>query len=72
MKHTLSEARQAKKILAEQLSGLEGVTGIGITTRGNDYAVQVFLKSRVPEGAVPDTIEGIPVTLDVISEVVAY
>lgn len=72
MKHTLSEARQAKKKLAEQLSGLESVTGIGISTRDNDYALQVFLESRVPEGTVPDSVEGIPVTVDVIGKVLAY
>jgi hypothetical protein len=69
MKHSIGEARAAKRALVDQLQGIGQVTGIGITEIENDYAVQVYLREPVSRNLLPEVVNDIPVKVDVIGPV---
>ncbi len=67
---SIEQARAAKEAARQQLEGVPGVLGIGITKVGADYALQVNLREALPEGAaVPDRIHGVPVQSQVVGPI---
>jgi hypothetical protein len=69
---SLDQARAAKAIVRELLSGLE-VVGVGITRVQDDYAVKVNLSKPPPAGTeLPTVIDGVPVRFEVTGKARAY
>jgi hypothetical protein len=64
------QARAAKDAAKQVLADVPGVVGIGLTKRGDDYALKVNLQSDLPEGVeVPERIHGVPVTVEIVGRV---
>lgn len=66
MRHTLDEARAAKRALGQRLKGVSEVTGLGLTEVGDDYAVQVYLSKPVARSLIPENEGSVPVKVDVV------
>jgi hypothetical protein len=64
---TLDEARAAKEKVRLALADRPEVTGIGITRRGDGYAVKVDLAR--PCAAVPPAVGGVPVHVEIVGRV---
>ena len=70
---TLNEARRAKAEARKVLAGLPELNGVGIarwagTERWDrDYGVKVNVKSPPARGRIPNTIIGVPVTIEINS-----
>ena len=63
---TIKEARAAKDCLKEQLKGVPGVLGIGLTEdmRNQTWAVQVLvLNKSVVSTEIPETIDDVQVLI---------
>lgn len=64
----LIQARQAKEQVKEHFGRLANLAGIGITRRGDRYAVQVSLAEPLGTAtALPDEIAGVPVVVRIVS-----
>jgi hypothetical protein len=64
---TLDQARAAKPQVRAAFEQLGMVVGVGITRVGSGYAVKVNLQSKLPDQvAIPETIEGVPVQVEVV------
>ena len=66
----LEAARAAKAKARRFFSRFGEVSGVGITRKGNDYAVKVNMKSA-PRGQSkwPDEIDGVPVMVDIVGTI---
>jgi hypothetical protein len=67
----LNAARAAKQKVSEQLSGNPLVRGIGITRVDHRYAVKVNV-AKADAVHVPDEVDGVPVRVVVVGDLVAY
>jgi hypothetical protein len=65
---TLERARAAKKAALERFRNDASVTGIGITRVGGEYAVKVNLREP-SAAALPETIDGVPVRVEVTGSI---
>ncbi len=66
MKTTLEQARAAKRTLAFKIGSLPEVNGIGITRENEGYALKVNLTRPVYAQRLPDKVEGVNVSVDVV------
>jgi hypothetical protein len=62
-------ARAAKSALAEQLSALPGVVGIGLARRDAGYVVKVDLADAGAASRVPGAVDGVRVVTEVVGAV---
>lgn len=66
----LDEARAAKERAKSLFAGRASVVGIGLTRVGDGYGVKVNLEAPPPADAgLPETIDGVPVRIEVIGTV---
>ena len=65
---TLERAQAAKKTAVERFRHHASVTGIGITRVAGEYAVKINLRQPV-EAALPKTIGGVPVRVEVTGSI---
>ena len=64
------KARAAKDAVHAAFSRLGTVAGVGITKVGEDYAVKVNLEEALPaSSAAPDSVDGVPVAVEVVGRV---
>jgi hypothetical protein len=67
---TIEQARAAKERLADMLSGLAVVNGIGITGSRDDYAIAVnLLRPLNTDEPVPSELDGVRVETRVVGNV---
>jgi predicted ATP-grasp superfamily ATP-dependent carboligase len=67
---TRDQARAAKEQLAKAIRGTPGVVGVGLTKRGEGYAVKVNLREPLPpERALPDRVGGVPVVTEIVGSI---
>jgi predicted secreted protein len=62
---SLAKARAAKAKALEIFSRLGDVVGVGLVKLGEGYGVKVNLQSRPKTAAVPRSVAGVPVTVEV-------
>jgi len=62
-------AAAAKQKLRNHLAGQPGLRGIGLTRRGEGYAVKVNLDNAPEDDSLPTDIDGVPIIVDVIGAV---
>jgi hypothetical protein len=68
--HTVDEARAAKKRAMDVFKRLAPVVGIGITKIDGGYGVKVNLRDKPKtKGALPATIDGVPVRVEVVGAI---
>jgi hypothetical protein len=68
---SLEQARAAKKSAKALLAALPGVVGVGITKVGEDYALKVNLRERLPQGvSAPERIGDVPVRVEIVGRIV--
>ena len=67
---TLDQARSAKTKAAKVFCRKGNVVGIGITQIGGGYGVKVNIR-EAPEAGVdwPDSVEGVPVQVEVVGRI---
>jgi hypothetical protein len=66
----LDEARAAKERAKSLFVGKASVVGIGLTRVGDGYGVKVNLDCPpAPDADLPETIDGVPVRIDVIGPI---
>jgi hypothetical protein len=65
---TLEQARAAKPKALAVLAALP-LAGVGITRIGSGYGLKVNLRQSVAVGAVPEQVDGVPVTTEVVGEI---
>jgi len=64
---TLAQARLAKAQVASAFRSIGTVVGVGITQVGEDFAVKVnLLEAPAPDRALPTTLGGVPVRVEVV------
>lgn len=70
MSISLDKAKKAKDALTRKLEkdGVQGIVGIGITKRGEDYAVKVNVDS-LPKVPIPSTVAGVSVRVEVVGRI---
>jgi len=67
---TLEEARAAKARAMEVFRRKATVVGVGITRIGGGYGVKVNLEtSPTPNVELPETIDGVPVRVEVVGRI---
>lgn len=67
---SLEQARAAKESAKTLLAALPGVVGVGITKRGDDFALKVNLSAPLPAGvSVPERIGEVPVRVEVVGRI---
>jgi hypothetical protein len=59
-------ARAAKTTLAQRLSALPGVVGIGLARRDAGYVVKVDVADADAAGRVPGDVDGVRVVTEVV------
>ena len=64
---TLEQARAAKKAATKALADLP-VVGIGITRVGEGYGLKINLDAA-PTGEVPETVDGVPLKVEVVGKI---
>jgi hypothetical protein len=63
----LDEARAAKERARSIFAGKASVVGIGLTRVGDGYGVKVNLDAPpAPDADLPDSIDGVPVRIEVV------
>jgi hypothetical protein len=66
----LDEARAAKERAKSIFAGQSSVVGIGLTRIGGGYGVKVNLNAPpAPNADLPETIDGVPVRVEVIGPI---
>ncbi|MFB9377022.1 hypothetical protein ACFFKU_02555 [Kineococcus gynurae] len=65
------DARAAKAHVARMLAGDARVNGLGITRWQSSYAVKVNVVDADDTPDLPDTVDGVPVRIDVIGRITA-
>ena len=69
---TLEDARSAKAEAKRQLAAKADVVGIGLTKAktGGGYAVKVNVNAeKMPAEPVPETVQGVPVVVEVVGTI---
>jgi hypothetical protein len=67
---TIERARAAKAAAKQELGHVPGVSGVGLTKVGDDYALKVNLRDELPPGVkVPESIAGVPVQVEVVGTI---
>jgi hypothetical protein len=66
---TLSQARAAKAKVAELMKGSDAVNGLGIARQGAGYAVKLNLVRPANTDAVPSSVDGVPVKVEVVGQI---
>jgi len=67
---TLDQARTAKAKAAKVFGAKAKVVGVGITEIGGGYGVKVNLSEAPKPGTdLPDTVEGVPVQVEIVGPV---
>ena len=67
---TLDEARAAKARALEVFGRKAKVVGVGITRIAGGYGVKVNLSEPpAPDAGLPDTVEGVPVRVEVVGTI---
>jgi hypothetical protein len=67
---SIAKARAAKKVAKDELAEISGVSGIGLTKVGDDYALKVNLRAPLPGSvSVPEQIAGVPVRFEVVGPI---
>lgn len=66
MSVSLTQARAAKRQLAEQLKYAHEVNGIGIVRSNGDYGLKVNLVEPVRANSLPDEVDGVSISFDVV------
>jgi hypothetical protein len=66
---TLSQARAAKAKVVELMKGSDAVNGVGIARQGAGYAVKLNLVRPAKTDAVPSTVDGVPVKVEIVGEI---
>lgn len=69
---TRTEAREAKESARAGLELVEGFTGVGIVKTDDGYGLRVNLETDSAIDDVPDEVDGVPVTVEIVGEVQAY
>jgi hypothetical protein len=59
----------AKQKLRSHLAGHPGVRGVGLTRRGEGYAVKVNLENVPEDDTLPTDVDGVPIIIDVVGTV---
>jgi hypothetical protein len=66
----LDQARAAKERAKSLFAGKASVVGIGLTRVGDGFGVKVNLDAPpAPDADLPETIDGVPVRIDVIGTI---
>ncbi len=66
----LDEARAAKERAKSLFAGRASVVGIGLTRVGDGYGVKVNLEAPpAPDAGLPETIDGVPVRIEVVGTI---
>lgn len=69
---TIEQARDAKKKVATTLATMGvSISGIGIGKDGDDYMVAVRVFDDAAAKQVPDAVDGVKVSVEVVGEVKA-
>lgn len=64
---TLAKARATKRRAHSTFAALADVVGVGITRRGEGYALKVNLRSAPASGVtLPEDVNGVPVHVEVV------
>lgn len=66
---TLDEARKAKRKATARLARVPEVNGIGVVRAGEGYGLKVNLTARVAEGAIPESVDGVPLRSEVVGRI---
>ncbi|HKI35042.1 MAG TPA: hypothetical protein VKA46_24510 [Gemmataceae bacterium] len=67
---TLEQARAAKLRVLAVFQQLAPVVGVGVTRTDGGYAVKVNLQAAPPEGiALPESVDGVPVRVEVVGTI---
>ena len=67
---SLEQARAAKEAAKTEIADLPGLTGIGITMVGEDYALMINLTAALPPSIrLPKTIAGVPLCVEVVGQI---
>ncbi len=69
---TRIEAREAKESARAGLELVDGFTGVGIVKTDDGYGLRVNLETDAAIADVPDEVDGVPVTVEIVGEVQAY
>lgn len=67
----LDQARRAKEDVKALVAGDPAVAGIGLARQAGGWGVKVNLVRAAPSLAVPASIDGVPVTVEVVGRVAA-
>jgi hypothetical protein len=62
---SLTQARAAKATALKIFSQLGQVVGVGLVKLGDGYGVKVNLQSHPKTAALPSSVDGVPVTVEV-------
>jgi hypothetical protein len=62
---TLSQARAAKTRALQVFRRVGKVVGVGLIKLGDGYGVKVNLQSRPKTRSIPNSVNGVPVTIEV-------
>ena len=68
--HSLDEARSAKEKIKHILEKFDTVVGVGITRNDDGYGLKVNLRADAESGSIPQTIDGVPVEVEVVGAIV--
>ncbi len=66
MKTTIEQARAAKRALSVEIASLPEVNGIGITRDADGYALKVNLTRPFATDVLPDAVDGVNVSIDIV------
>ena len=64
----LKKARAAKATAARRLAHVEGINGLGLSRRGDHYALKVNFESK-PRVEIPNYINGVEVIVEVVGKI---
>lgn len=67
--HALSRARKAKNKLARTLHARDDIAGIGLTMVGDALGVKVNLTVAPTGPALPASVDGVPVVVEVVGAI---
>jgi hypothetical protein len=68
---SIEQARAAKAKLTEQLAGHPIVAGVGLARAEEGWRIKINVTRGGPEPAVPDQVDGVPVTVEVVGRIAA-
>ena len=66
---SLAKARAAKEKAVTRFSRFGEVVGVGITKVAGSYGVKINLRCRSDAPALPKTIDGVPVRVEVVGTI---